>query len=46
MPMMIKEDVGIVGEMMVMCRSPRIDRLLFSITVRVCFVYEFCLVWN
>jgi len=45
--MMVEEDVGIIGEMVVVCRSPRMDNLLlFSIIVRVCFVYEFCLVWN
>jgi len=43
---MVKEDVGIVREMMVVCPSPRIDKLLFSIIFRVCFVYELCLVWN
>jgi len=37
MPMMVKEDVGIVEETVVVCRSPRIDKLLFSIIVRVYF---------
>jgi len=46
MPMMVKEDVEVVGRTMVVCRSPRIDKLLFSIIVRVYFMYEFCLVWN
>jgi len=46
MPMMMEEDVGIIGEMMMVCRSPRIDKLLFFIVIRVCFAYEFCLVWN
>jgi hypothetical protein len=45
MPMLVEEDVGIIRKMMV-CRSPRIDKLLFSIIIRVCFVYGFCLVWN
>ena len=46
MPMMVEEGVGIIGKMMMVCRSPRIDKLLFSIIIRVCFVYGFCLVWN
>jgi len=45
-PMMVKEDMGIAERTMVVCRSPRIDRLLLSIIVIVCFMYEFCLVWN
>jgi len=45
MPMMVKEDVGVVGGggTMVVCRSSRIDKLLFSIIVRVYFMYKFCL---
>ena len=46
MPMMVEEDIGIVGKMMTVCRSPRVDKLLFSIIIRVCFVYGFCLVWK
>jgi len=46
MPMMVEEGVGAVGKMMMVCRSPRIDKLLFSIIIRVCFVYRFCLGWN
>ena len=33
MPMMMEEDVGIIGEMMMVCRSSRIDKLLFSIVI-------------
>jgi len=44
MPMIVEEDVEIVGKMMMVSRSPRIDKLLFSIIIRVCFVYELCLV--
>jgi len=40
MPMMVKEDMGVVGRTMVVCRSPRIDKLLFSIIVRVYFMYN------
>jgi len=46
LPMIVEEGVGIVGKMMMVCRSPRIDKLMFSIIIRVCFVYRFRLVWN
>jgi len=46
MPMTVEEDVGIIGKIMTVCRSPRVDKLLFSIIIRVCFIYGFCLVWN
>jgi len=46
MPMTVEEDVGIIGKIMIVCRSPRVDKLLFSIIIRVCFVYGFYLVWN
>jgi len=46
MPIMVKEDVGIIEKMMMVCRLLRIDKLLFSIIIIVCFVYGFCLVWN
>ena len=46
MPMMVKEDMEVIGRTLVVCRSPRTDKLLFSIIVRVYFMYEFCLVWN
>jgi len=46
LPMIVEEGVGIVGKMMMVCRSPRIDKLMFSIIIRVCFVYGFRLVWN
>ena len=46
MPMIVEEGVGIVGKMMVVCRSPRIDKLMVSIVIRVCFVYGCRLVWN
>jgi len=44
LPMIVEEGIGIVGDMMMVCRSPSIDKLLFSIIIRVCFVYGFCLV--
>jgi len=46
MPMMVKEDVRVVGRTMLMCRLPRIDKLLLSIIVRIYFLYEFYLIWN
>ena len=46
LPMMVKEDVGVIVGTMVVCRSSRIDKLMFSIIVRVYFIHEFCLVWN
>ena len=47
-PMIVEEGVGIVRKMVVVCRSPRIEKLMISIVIRVCFVYGFCLVsnWN
>jgi len=41
-PMIVEEGVGIVGKMVVVCRSPRIGRLMISIVITVCFVYGFC----
>ena len=46
MPMMVKEDVESSGGTMVVCRSSKVDKLLFSIIVRVYFMYEFCLISN
>jgi len=46
MPMIVEEGVGIVRKMMMVCRSPRIDKLMISIVFRDCFVYRFRLVWN
>jgi len=46
MMMIVEKGVGIVGKMMMVCRSLRIDKLMISIVIRVYFVYGFCLVWN
>jgi len=46
MPIMVKEDMGVIRRTMVVCRSPMIDKLLFSIIDRVYFMYEFYLIWN
>ena len=40
MLMIVKEDVGIVKGIVVVYRSPRIDKLLFSIIVRVYFYVQ------
>jgi len=46
MPMMVKEDMRIIRGTVVVYRSPRIDKLLFSVIARVYFMYKFCLIWN
>ena len=42
----MEKGVGIVEEIVVACRLPRMDKLMISIVIRVCFVYRFCLVWK
>jgi hypothetical protein len=44
--MIVEEGVGIIGKIVVVCRLPRIDKLMIPIVIRVCFVYGFCLVLN
>jgi len=46
LPMDTKGGVGIVNQMVMVCRSVVVDRLMFSIVVRVCFAYGFCSIWN
>jgi len=46
LPMIAEEGAGIVDKMMTVCRSPRVDRLMFSIVIRVCFIYRFRSIWN
>ena len=46
LPMDTKGGVGIVDQMVMVCRSVVVDRLMFSIVVRVCFAYGFCSIWN
>jgi len=38
--------VGIVGWMVMVCRSVVVDKLMFSIVVRICFTYGFRSIWN
>jgi len=42
--MTTKGDMGVFKKAMVVCRLERIDRLLFSIIIRVCFMYNSYLV--
>jgi len=44
--MMTGGGAGIADRMVVVCRSPVVDRLMFSIAIRVCFVYRFRTNWN
>ena len=45
-PMVTKGSAGIVDQMVMMCRSVVVDKLMFSIVIRVCFAYGFRSVWN
>ena len=46
LPMIAEEGVGLAEKKMTVHRLPRMDKLMFSIVIRVCFVYRFRLVWN
>ena len=46
LPIIAKESVRLAKKIMTVRRPPRMDKLMFSIVIRVCFVYGFCLVWN
>ena len=46
LPMITKGGVGIVNRMVVVCQSAVVDKLMFSIVIRVCFTYRFRLIWN
>jgi len=46
LPIYIKGGAGIVDQMVMVCRSVVVDRLMFSIVVRVCFAYGFRSIWN
>ena len=43
---MITGGAGIADRMVVVCRSSMVDRLMFSIVIRVRFVYGFRSIWN
>ena len=46
LPMDTKGGAGIVDQMVIVCRSVVVDRLMFSLVVRVCFAYGFRSIWN
>ena len=46
LPMVVEEDAGVVDWLVVVYRSVTVDSLIFSLVIRIRFVYEFCLVWN
>ena len=45
-PMVTKKGAGIVNRVMVVYQSVVEDSLMFSIVIRVCFVYGFHSIWN
>ena len=45
-PMVTRGGAGIVDRVMVVYRSIVRDNLMFSIIIRVCFVYGFRSIWN
>jgi len=46
LPMDTEGGTGIVGRMVMVCQSVVVDKLMFSIVVRVCFTYGFHSIWN
>jgi len=46
LPMITEGGVGIIDGMVTVCRSPVVDKLTFSIAIKVCFVYRFRSIWN
>jgi len=46
LPMGTKGGAGIDDQMMMVCRSVVVDKLMFSIVVRVCFQYGLRSIWN
>jgi len=44
LPMIMEKGAGFVNRFMAMCRSVVEDNLMFSIVIRVCFVYGFFLI--
>jgi len=45
-PMVTKGGAGIVDQMVMVCRSVVVDKLMFSIVISVCFVCGFRSNWN
>jgi len=46
LPIVIEKGAGVVDRHMAVYRSVVEDDLMFSIVIRVCFVYEFRSIWN
>jgi len=46
LPMIAEGGMGLAENRMTVRQPPRMNKLMFSIVVRVCFVYGFRLVWN
>jgi len=46
LPMVMEKSAGVVDRLVAACRSVVEDDLMFSIVIRVCFVYGFHSIWN
>ena len=46
LPMVMEKGTGVDDRLMVVCRLVVEDDLIFSIVIRVCFVYRFRSIWN
>jgi len=46
LPMVMEEDAGVTDWFVAMYRSVVDDSLMFSLVIRVRFVYGLCLIWN
>ena len=44
--MVMEKGAGVVDRLRAVCRSVVEDDLMFSIVIRVCFVYGFRSIWN
>ena len=46
LPMVMEKGAGVVDRLMAVYRWVVEDDLMFSIVIRVCFVYRICSIWN
>jgi len=46
LPMVMEKGTEVVDQLMAVCQSVVEDDLMFSIVIRVCFVYGFRSIWN
>ena len=46
LPMVMGKDAGVADWFVAVYRSDMEDSLMFSLVIRVCFVYGFRLIWN